>query len=415
MKKTKTAATRLGAALLVIGIVLSVRAQDGAARKELSEPIRLEAGGKPIDIESGGAAPWFGDFDGDGLGDLLVGQTEGGKLRFYRNCGNGTQPRFDDFEWFQAGAAGDAGHVIPSPENGMIGGAAGFVPQLVDFDGDGSNDVLTCAGNGGIVVFHRHEDGSFAEGETLKREDGLEILGVPGNSIHAGDWDGDGDLDLVVAIQRAGISLLRNKGSRQRPVFGDSEAFQADGEPLRGRFGSAAPVIADWDGDGLADLVVGAGDGSVTYYRHVGAAQATAVEDGRALVPPFFFDEEDASPKPGRGARPCVCDFNGDGRLDLLVGDVWTSEVRPEVKLSDEEREHDAALEKKLSALSKKFSAERKALEGDTGPARDKRLEGLRVLSNQMRTMRRALTRPPPQPIITVHGQVWVYLRSGGS
>lgn len=174
---------------------LPVRCQELAPATGLCPPKQVEADGKPIDIELGGAAPCFAHFDGDGLADLLVGQSAGGKLRIYRNAGSNERPKFSAFEWFKAGAVGDAGHVIPGPDRGMIAGAAGFVPQLVDFDGDGFDDVLSCTGNGGIILFRRQKDGRFAEGEGLKRADGLDIVGSPGASAHAADWDGDGDLD----------------------------------------------------------------------------------------------------------------------------------------------------------------------------------------------------------------------------
>ena len=43
------------------------------------------------------------DFDGDGLGDLLVGQFGGGKLMIFRNEGAKAAPDFRTFAWFQAG------------------------------------------------------------------------------------------------------------------------------------------------------------------------------------------------------------------------------------------------------------------------------------------------------------------------
>lgn len=72
---------------------------------DLAAPFQVAAGGSPIDVEVGHAAPWVADFDGDGLPDLLVGQFGNGKLRLYRNRGAAKMPEFSTFAWFQAGGA----------------------------------------------------------------------------------------------------------------------------------------------------------------------------------------------------------------------------------------------------------------------------------------------------------------------
>jgi hypothetical protein len=65
---------------------------DGAG--ELFAPVRLEAAGKPIDTAVGHAAPFVGDFDGDGVRDLLVGQFGDGILWIYKNVGTNAAPKF---------------------------------------------------------------------------------------------------------------------------------------------------------------------------------------------------------------------------------------------------------------------------------------------------------------------------------
>jgi hypothetical protein len=57
---------------------------------EFQPPIRLKADGQPVRVESPGyAAPCWADIDGDGKKDLLVGQFQGGKIRVYKNRGDG--------------------------------------------------------------------------------------------------------------------------------------------------------------------------------------------------------------------------------------------------------------------------------------------------------------------------------------
>jgi hypothetical protein len=65
----------------------------GDPTDELAPPARIEAAGKPIDTEIGHAAPFVGDFDGDGVKDLLVGQFGEGILRIYRNEGTQERPK----------------------------------------------------------------------------------------------------------------------------------------------------------------------------------------------------------------------------------------------------------------------------------------------------------------------------------
>jgi hypothetical protein len=71
----------------------------------LASPVKLTAGGPPIDVTVGHAAPVLFDLDGDGARDLLVGQFGGGKLRFYRNIGTEAAPEYGHFEYVTAGGS----------------------------------------------------------------------------------------------------------------------------------------------------------------------------------------------------------------------------------------------------------------------------------------------------------------------
>jgi len=84
-----------------MGLLLSGVPAWGAA--PLAAPFRVEANGKPIDMEQGNAAPFVMDFDGDGQFDLLLGQRGECKLRIYRNLGSNQAPRFGVSAWFKAG------------------------------------------------------------------------------------------------------------------------------------------------------------------------------------------------------------------------------------------------------------------------------------------------------------------------
>ena len=86
--------------LAVLG--LGPAAEDGAA-VPFGPPVRIEAAGKPIDTEVGHAAPFVGDFDGDGVDDLLVGQFGSGILWIYRNEGTNGRPKLAAGEKFKEG------------------------------------------------------------------------------------------------------------------------------------------------------------------------------------------------------------------------------------------------------------------------------------------------------------------------
>ncbi|WP_169978559.1 CRTAC1 family protein [Tautonia rosea] len=191
-------------------------------------------------------ASW-GDFDNDGWPDLYVSNMAVPN-RLYRNLGDGT---FEDI----------------APEAGVLGPIDSFSCGWFDFDNDGHLDLFVTdysADLFGFVfdqvgeptsrhlrLYRNNGDGSFSD---LAAPLGLNHVFLPmGSSI--GDLDGDGFLDLYLATGRPGYSylmpnvLLRNDSGRR---FVDATASSGTGHLQKGHGVS----IADFNGDGAADLFV---------------------------------------------------------------------------------------------------------------------------------------------------------------
>ncbi|HEX6812813.1 MAG TPA: VCBS repeat-containing protein [Planctomycetota bacterium] len=92
-------ATKCTALVAVLAATLAA----SAAAQQFETPFRVQAGGAPINVEIGHAAPYVVDFDGDGVRDLLVGQFGQGRCRIYKNTGTNAAPQFGEFTFLEAG------------------------------------------------------------------------------------------------------------------------------------------------------------------------------------------------------------------------------------------------------------------------------------------------------------------------
>jgi hypothetical protein len=144
-----------------------------------------------------------------------------------------------------------------------------------------------------------------------------------GTTAFAYDWNGDGQLDLVIGTARGEVLVALNAGEKGMRFHPPEPILGVDGKPVAVPSGLSAPVVADWNADGRPDLIVGSMDGSVIWFRNLGEKGKPRIEPGRELVPKSPLDTR-REPQPGEwGTRvkPAVADFDGDGRLDLLLGD----------------------------------------------------------------------------------------------
>jgi hypothetical protein len=329
------------------------------------------------------------DLDGDGHVDLISGSWPGEIFVFKGGPGRtfGPPEMLKDKD----------GHVI------NVGGG------VVHEQDDGS--VLIT----GHAKFEETKDGTFVtyHGRRFKSTPDKPVL-VTGcaSAVHAADWDGDGVLDLLVGDIRGHVYLIPNEGTRQKYAFGKPRQLEAGGKPITVPGGDAGPFVADWDGDGKPDLLVGAGDGSVWFYRNVGTRKEPKLAAGEMLVGPGSITYGPDAPKePRRGVRAkiCVVDWDGDGRPDLLVGDVATQKPdRPEP--TPAERAEQEKVRKELEAVRARYS---ELVQKIIGPSRVKTEDGAKQVRKDLDELRQKMqtlqAKIPPE--YEMHGWVWLFRR----
>lgn len=97
---------RMASVALAAALVLAAAPDVQAQQKNvpvLAKPFKVTAGGEPIAVDVGHAAPLFYDFDKDGKKDLIVGEFGGGRARIYLNQGAKGKPSFKDFTYLEGG------------------------------------------------------------------------------------------------------------------------------------------------------------------------------------------------------------------------------------------------------------------------------------------------------------------------
>lgn len=235
------------------------------------------------------SAPAFADIDNDGDQDLFVGDFDG-RLTFFENTGTAEAPAF---RW--------STNNFQNTEQ-----AFWLTPAFADLDADGDLDFMTGTTFGGGVIYFKNlgtpQSPSFVPDALDLENSTVRSYTVP----HLADYDNDGDYDLFLGEQiEGGVTILENTGTRQQPRFRFRKRIKPE-LPVQ----YSAPALYDWNRDGFLDLFIGLYEGHILYY------EGSATPDSFNFIQPEF-----AGINVGVQAKPAFADLNGDGAIEVIVGE----------------------------------------------------------------------------------------------
>ena len=290
---------------------------------------------------------------------------------------------------------------------------------MVDIDGDGHLDILSGSySRDGIMaglfhVMYGKGKGIFGSPEALKGTDGQPlIIPIKGNNKQAEhvctrpfavDLDGDGKLDLVVGNFSGTFYWF--KGLGKGAFHPKPELIMAGKEPLRIPGVHSDPFVIDWDGDGDLDILSGSSDGGVYLAENIaGKGKPPVFRQFKVLLPPTPPGEEGALLReldlkgPAHATRIWVDDVNGDGKLDILVGDQVIL-VSPAKGVSEKE------FKKKQAEWKKEWDTAQSAYLRNVGRFDEKERTKAREDLHKLYARRSDFTHEDRT------GYVWVYLQ----
>lgn len=317
------------------GYIYLLENEGNNKKPKYKEPIQLlNTDGVPLNVY-GRPSPNFADFNGDGKPDIICGEFRDG-FTFFENVGSKTNPLF------APGRPLTNGDQIIRMDLCMI------TPVAYDFTGNGWPDLIVGDEDGRVALVEH----------SGKVVDGMPVFLPPryfkqkADKIKFGalvtpvgyDWNGDG-LDDIIAGNSAGhIAYIENLGGS--PVkWAATELLKADGEiirimagpngsiqgPAEAKWGYTTLTVADWNHNGLPDIIVNSIWGKIIWYENIGSIQKPAL----AAAKPIEVEWKGQSPKPEWNwwnpignelvtqwrTTPVAIDWTGDGLTDLVMLD----------------------------------------------------------------------------------------------
>jgi YD repeat-containing protein len=178
---------------------------------------------------------------------------------------------------------------------------------LADLDNDGDLDLIGCGQSQYCRGYENQGTLELPEWVSKTAWDvgvAVDYLAMP----TLGDLDGDGDYDLVVGVAAGTLVFFENTGDATAPVWASAPIDWSSGTFDIGDY--AAPALADLNGDGLLDMIVGRRYGDVRGFVNVGIASEPAWQQASS----WNIDTSESEQ-----ATPVLADLDGDLDADLLM------------------------------------------------------------------------------------------------